>query len=83
MNKKPSFGDALAYISAINDVSREKYSEFLRLMKDYRAERIDPEGVKAKVSELFKGSDHKHLSFVRLVSSIYNYYLYYLFYFIC
>jgi histone deacetylase complex regulatory component SIN3 len=61
MNKKPSFGDALAYISAINDVSREKYSEFLRLMNDYRAERIDPGGVKAKVSELFKGSDNKHL----------------------
>jgi hypothetical protein len=42
-------------------VSLEKFYEFSQVMKDYKAEQIDPRDVKARVKELFKG--HKHLDF--------------------
>ncbi|WVZ22204.1 hypothetical protein V8G54_000748 [Vigna mungo] len=54
--------DALAYLKAVKDMfqdKREKYDDFLEVMKDFKAQRIDTTGVIARVKELFKG--HKDL----------------------
>jgi hypothetical protein len=48
-------------------VPLEKFYEFSQVMKDYKAEQIDPRDVKARVKELFKG--HKHLDFSLYPSS--------------
>jgi histone deacetylase complex regulatory component SIN3 len=53
--------DALAYVKAAKDVSPQKYSEFVQVLNDLRAGLIDPGGVKARVNELYKSGDHKHL----------------------
>lgn len=54
--------DALAYLKAVKDMfqdKKEKYDEFLEVMKDFKAQRIDTTGVIARVKELFKG--HRNL----------------------
>ncbi|CAJ1939998.1 unnamed protein product [Sphenostylis stenocarpa] len=54
--------DALAYLKAVKDMfqdKREKYDDFLEVMKDFKAQRIDTTGVIARVKDLFKG--HKDL----------------------
>lgn len=54
--------DALAYLKAVKEIfkdRREKYDEFLEVMKDFKAQRIDTAGVIARVKELFKG--HRNL----------------------
>nr|KYP33215.1 Paired amphipathic helix protein Sin3 [Cajanus cajan] len=54
--------DALAYLKAVKDMfqdKREKYDDFLEVMKDFKAQRIDTTGVIERVKELFKG--HKDL----------------------
>eukprot|EP01018_Ginkgo_biloba_P004031 Gb_11760 [translate_table: standard] len=54
--------DALAYLKEVKDMfedKKEKYDEFLEVMKDFKSERIDTDGVIARVKDLFKG--HRHL----------------------
>ncbi|KAK7362067.1 hypothetical protein VNO77_04167 [Canavalia gladiata] len=60
--QKLTTNDALAYLKAVKDMfqdKREKYDDFLEVMKDFKAQRIDTTGVIARVKELFKG--HKDL----------------------
>uniref|UniRef100_A0A2P2MR82 Paired amphipathic helix protein Sin3-like 4 isoform X2 n=1 Tax=Rhizophora mucronata TaxID=61149 RepID=A0A2P2MR82_RHIMU len=50
--------DALAYLKAVKDIfqdKREKYDEFLEVMKDFKAQRVDTGGVILRVKELFRG----------------------------
>ncbi|KAF9623250.1 hypothetical protein IFM89_000739 [Coptis chinensis] len=50
--------DALTYLKAVKDMfqdKREKYEEFLDVMKDFKAQRIDTAGVIARVKDLFRG----------------------------
>ncbi|KAK4764578.1 hypothetical protein SAY86_025668 [Trapa natans] len=56
--QKLTTNDALAYLKAVKEIfedKREKYDEFLEVMKDFKAQRIDTVGVIARVKELFKG----------------------------
>ncbi|XVF02345.1 hypothetical protein REPUB_Repub04eG0167600 [Reevesia pubescens] len=56
--QKLTTNDALAYLKAVKDIfleKKEKYDEFLEVMKDFKAQRIDTAGVIARVKELFKG----------------------------
>ncbi|XP_044493572.1 paired amphipathic helix protein Sin3-like 4 isoform X5 [Mangifera indica] len=60
--QKLTTNDALAYLKAVKDIfqdKREKYDDFLEVMKDFKAQRIDTAGVIARVKELFKG--HREL----------------------
>lgn len=50
--------DALAYLQAVKDMFKDKkgkYDEFLEVMKDFKAQRINTAGVTARVKDLFKG----------------------------
>jgi paired amphipathic helix protein Sin3a len=50
--------DALTYLKAVKEQfkdDKEKYDEFLEVMKDFKAQRIDTAGVIGRVKELFKG----------------------------
>ncbi|GFY88375.1 SIN3-like 3 [Actinidia rufa] len=56
--QKLTTNDALAYLKAVKDIfqdNREKYEEFLDVMKDFKAQRVDTAGVITRVKELFKG----------------------------
>ncbi|XWS34893.1 hypothetical protein CRYUN_Cryun21dG0076100 [Craigia yunnanensis] len=56
--QKLTTNDALTYLKAVKDLfqeKREKYDDFLQVMKDFKAQRIDTAGVIARVKELFKG----------------------------
>ncbi|KAJ4974388.1 hypothetical protein NE237_007562 [Protea cynaroides] len=56
--QKLTTNDALAYLKSVKDIfqdNREKYDEFLEVMKDFKAQRIDTTGVISRVKELFKG----------------------------
>ncbi|XP_009765634.1 paired amphipathic helix protein Sin3-like 3 isoform X1 [Nicotiana sylvestris] len=55
---KLTTNDALSYLKAVKEIfqdRRDKYDEFLEVMKDFKAQRIDTSGVIARVKELFKG----------------------------
>ncbi|KAL2547338.1 Paired amphipathic helix protein Sin3-like 2 [Forsythia ovata] len=50
--------DALTYLKAVKDIfqeKRDKYDDFLEVMKDFKSQRIDTTGVILRVKELFKG----------------------------
>ncbi|XP_073054342.1 paired amphipathic helix protein Sin3-like 3 isoform X2 [Primulina eburnea] len=54
--------DALTYLKAVKDIfqdNRNKYDDFLDIMKDFKAQRVGTSGVILRVKELFKG--HRHL----------------------
>ncbi|XP_057948540.1 paired amphipathic helix protein Sin3-like 4 isoform X2 [Malania oleifera] len=56
--QKLTTNDALTYLKAVKDIfqdKRDKYDEFLEVMKDFKAQRIDTAGVIERVKELFKG----------------------------
>ncbi|KAF5185154.1 Paired amphipathic helix protein sin3-like [Thalictrum thalictroides] len=56
--QKLTTNDALAYLKAVKEIfqdRRDKYDEFLEVMKDFKAQRIDTTGVIARVKDLFKG----------------------------
>ncbi|KAK9277386.1 hypothetical protein L1049_006929 [Liquidambar formosana] len=58
VTQKLTTNDALAYLKAVKDIfqdNREKYEDFLEVMKDFKAQRIDTAGVIARVKDLFKG----------------------------
>ncbi|XP_054823950.1 paired amphipathic helix protein Sin3-like 4 isoform X2 [Prosopis cineraria] len=60
--QKLTTNDALLYLKAVKEMfhdKREKYDDFLEVMKNFKAQRIDTAGVIARVKELFKG--HKDL----------------------
>ncbi|CAA0238947.1 unnamed protein product [Arabidopsis thaliana] len=55
--QKLTTNDALAYLKAVKDKlhgQREKYDEFLQIMKDYTTHRIDISGVIIRMKELLK-----------------------------
>ncbi|GFP91557.1 paired amphipathic helix protein sin3-like 4 [Phtheirospermum japonicum] len=50
--------DALTYLKNVKEIfqdKRDKYDEFLDVMKDFKAQRVDTSGVILRVKELFKG----------------------------
>ncbi|KAL3654153.1 hypothetical protein CASFOL_003834 [Castilleja foliolosa] len=50
--------DALSYLKNVKEIfqdKRDKYDEFLDVMKDFKAQRVDTSGVILRVKELFKG----------------------------
>ncbi|PNX73424.1 paired amphipathic helix protein SIN3 4-like, partial [Trifolium pratense] len=54
--------DALAFLKDVKVAfqdEREKYDEFIKIMKDFKAFEINTIGVRSRVNELFKG--HKDL----------------------
>eukprot|EP00252_Welwitschia_mirabilis_P014433 TRINITY_DN3170_c0_g1_i2.p1 TRINITY_DN3170_c0_g1~~TRINITY_DN3170_c0_g1_i2.p1 ORF type:complete len:1323 (+),score=353.10 TRINITY_DN3170_c0_g1_i2:643-4611(+) len=56
--QKLTTDDALRYLKAVKDMfkdRKEKYDEFLEVMKEFKAQRIDTTGVIERVKELFKG----------------------------
>ncbi|KAK8943253.1 Paired amphipathic helix protein Sin3-like 4 [Platanthera zijinensis] len=60
--QKLTTNDALTYLKAVKDIfqdNREKYNEFLEVMKDFKSQRIDTSGVIMRVKELFK--EHRDL----------------------
>ncbi|XP_068642200.1 paired amphipathic helix protein Sin3-like 4 isoform X1 [Aristolochia californica] len=60
--QKLTTNDALQYLKQVKDMfqdKREKYDEFLEVMKDFKAQRIDTAGVISRVKELFQG--HREL----------------------
>ncbi|KAJ4884289.1 Paired amphipathic helix protein Sin3-like 4 [Raphanus sativus] len=64
--QKLTTNDALAYLKAVKDKfqdNRQKYDEFLEVMKDFKAQRVDTSGVILRVKELFKGNRELILGF--------------------
>ncbi|KAG9133496.1 hypothetical protein Leryth_022679 [Lithospermum erythrorhizon] len=58
--------DALTYLQLVKDVFRDKkdkYEEFLEVMKDFKAQRIDTHVVIRRVKQLFVGHQHLILGF--------------------
>ena len=50
--------DALTYLKDVKEKfkdDKEKYNEFLEVMKDFKAQRVDTAGVITRVKDLFKG----------------------------
>ncbi|KAI3720274.1 hypothetical protein L6452_21187 [Arctium lappa] len=63
---KLTTSDALTYLKDVKEMfldRRDKYTEFLDVMKDFKAQRIDTTGVIARVKELFKGNRRLILGF--------------------
>lgn len=61
VGQKLTTDDALQYLKEVKEMfqdQREKYDYFLEVMKDFKAQRIDTEGVIARVKELFKGHNN-------------------------
>lgn len=51
------FDDAVQFVMEVNDIfkyKRGKFAEFLKILNDFKARRIDIEDVKERVMELFK-----------------------------
>ncbi|KAL9149445.1 hypothetical protein ABFS82_12G110600 [Erythranthe guttata] len=58
--------DALTYLKTVKEIfqdKRDKYDEFLDVMKDFKGQRIDTTGVILRVKELFKGNRDLILGF--------------------
>ncbi|WCJ21741.1 Paired amphipathic helix protein Sin3-like 4 [Euphorbia peplus] len=64
--RKSTTADALSYLKAMKDTfrnRREKYDDFLQVMKDFKAQRIDTSAVIATVKVLFEGHPDLILGF--------------------
>ncbi|XP_020207855.1 paired amphipathic helix protein Sin3-like 4 isoform X2 [Cajanus cajan] len=64
--QKLTTNDALAYLKTVKDKFQdktEKYDDFLEVMKDFKAQRIDTMGVIERVKELFNGNEDLILGF--------------------
>ncbi|KAF0898962.1 hypothetical protein E2562_012660 [Oryza meyeriana var. granulata] len=64
--QKLTTNDALVYLKAVKDKfqdKREKYEEFLEVMRDFKSERIDTNGVIVRVKTLFNGYPELILGF--------------------
>ncbi|MCL7041600.1 hypothetical protein MKW94_012062, partial [Papaver nudicaule] len=56
----------MTYVKAVKDKfldNREKYDQFLQILKDFRAERTDTRGVIQRIEDLFKGHPDLILGF--------------------
>ncbi|EPS70390.1 hypothetical protein M569_04370, partial [Genlisea aurea] len=56
--QKLTTNQALTYLKAVKEHFQDRkdtYDEFLEVMKDFKAQRIDTSGVILRVKELFKG----------------------------
>ncbi|KAL8228939.1 hypothetical protein R6Q57_013839 [Mikania cordata] len=65
-SQKLTANDALTYLQKVKDIfqdKKEKYDEFLKVMKDFKAQRFDTTGVIARVKELFDGHQELLLGF--------------------
>jgi paired amphipathic helix protein Sin3a len=63
-NNRLSTQDALTYLRDVKNrfhTNREVYDTFLEIMKEFKAQTIDTQGVISKVKDLFKG--HRNLIF--------------------
>ncbi|XP_020208500.1 paired amphipathic helix protein Sin3-like 2 [Cajanus cajan] len=66
ISKKLTIKDALLYLKEVKDIfqdQEEKYEMFLGIMKDFKARRIDTNGVIERVKGLFKGHNNLILGF--------------------
>lgn len=64
--QKLTTNDALVYLKAVKDKfqdNRAKYEEFLEVMRDFKSERIDTNGVIIRVKTLFNGYPELILGF--------------------
>jgi len=62
----PTMEEAIAYVEAVKDEFQDeiqKYDEFLNVMMDFKALRIDTSGVIARLKDLFKGHTNLILGF--------------------
>ncbi|RYR18045.1 hypothetical protein Ahy_B03g062676 isoform A [Arachis hypogaea] len=60
--QKLTHDDAVKYLKTVKDAFHDKpkkYADFLKVMKDFKAQRTDTDGVVARVKKLFKG--HRNL----------------------
>ncbi|KAG9134469.1 hypothetical protein Leryth_019931 [Lithospermum erythrorhizon] len=60
--RKLTTTDALTYLKSVKDIfqdRKDKYDEFIEVMKDFKAQRIDTPGVIQRVKQLFVG--HRQL----------------------
>uniref|UniRef100_A0A0D9WBP3 Histone deacetylase interacting domain-containing protein n=1 Tax=Leersia perrieri TaxID=77586 RepID=A0A0D9WBP3_9ORYZ len=65
-NQKLTTNDALLYLKAVKDKfqdKRDKYDEFLEVMRDFKSGRIDTAGVIIRVKNLFNGHHELILGF--------------------
>ncbi|XP_078148844.1 paired amphipathic helix protein Sin3-like 3 isoform X2 [Carex rostrata] len=63
---KLTTNDALDYLKRVKEIFQDqkgKYDEFLEVMKDFKSQRIDTNGVIMRVKELFKGNRDLILGF--------------------
>ncbi|MCL7032823.1 hypothetical protein MKW94_013144 [Papaver nudicaule] len=67
--------NALAYLQDVKDMfqdRKDKYDEFLKVMQDFNAQRIDTTGVLALVKDLFKGHRDLILGFNTFLTKVYE-----------
>ncbi|KAK9064528.1 hypothetical protein SSX86_015910 [Deinandra increscens subsp. villosa] len=65
-SQKLTTNDVLTYLQKVKDIfqdKKEKYDEFLKLMKDFKSQRYDTTGVIARLKELFDGHQELLLGF--------------------
>ncbi|KAL0925039.1 hypothetical protein M5K25_003345 [Dendrobium thyrsiflorum] len=73
--QKLTTGDALTYLKRVKDLfqdNKEKYNEFLEVMRDFKSQRIDTYGVIKRVQELFKGHRELILGFGKFLPDGYE-----------
>ncbi|KAI7731827.1 hypothetical protein M8C21_028780 [Ambrosia artemisiifolia] len=65
-SQKMTANDVLTYIQKVKDIfhdKKETYDDFLKIMQDFKAQRLDTTGVIARVKELFDGHPELILGF--------------------
>lgn len=65
-SQKLTTNDVFTYVEKVKVAfqdEKEKYDEFLRVIKDYKAQRIDTTGVITRVKELFEGHEELIIGF--------------------
>ncbi|KAI0524020.1 hypothetical protein KFK09_003384 [Dendrobium nobile] len=73
--QKLTISDALAYLKYVKDLfkdNKEKYNEFLKVMRDFKSQRINTYEVIMKVQELFKGHSDLILGFGKFLPNGYE-----------
>jgi histone deacetylase complex regulatory component SIN3 len=66
LNQKLTTNDALTYLRDVKNMfanQREVYETFLEIMKEFKAQTIDTNGVIQRVKQLFKGNKHLIIGF--------------------
>ncbi|XP_028552317.1 paired amphipathic helix protein Sin3-like 5 [Dendrobium catenatum] len=73
--QKLTTSDALAYLKCVKDLfkdNKEKYNEFLEVMRGFKSQRINTYEVIMKVQELFKGHSDLILGFSKFLPNGYK-----------